>query len=373
ISNALTYITGSKPFYLIQVTGFGCETGTALLPPLNCAGSEQVSFVRSTSEGFFLNLLVPDGNQDAFVLNGNATIINPAAFSVVPGTDGYWVGAQIQFTTGQIPVGTANLLINTEEVFSMGLINGGTSSGCRFGYFSQFSAEIIVDAGVDQTVCANKTTQLVGAISGGATNGVWSSNGTGSFSPDEFALNAIYEPSPADLSGGSVTLTLTSISNCFPVEDEVKITYTPAPIVDAGLAITACENNTVVTLNGYVDIASGAIWSGGDGSFSPHSGILNALYTPSATEVDNGSVTLYLTSTGNGNCFAEMDSVLITFGPAPTADAGLDQTLCENNNVAQLNGAVTIAGGGQWSSPTGGSFLPSNQSLTPTYIPSNSD
>ena len=36
-------------------------------------------------------------------------------------------------------------------------------------------------------------------------------------------------------------------------------------------------------------------------------------------------------------------------------------------------GSVTIAGGGQWSSPTGGSFFPSNQSLTPTYTPSNSD
>ena len=260
----LTYITGSKPFYLIQVSGFGCETGTALLPPLNCAGSEQVSFVRSTNESFFLNLLVPAGNEDAFVLNGNATIIDPSDFSVVPGTGGYWVGAQIQFSTGQIAVGTAKLLVNTEEVFSMGLINGGSSSGCRFGYFSQFSAEIIVDAGIDQTVCANRITQLGGVISGGATNGIWTSNGTGSFSPDEYALDAIYEPSPADLSAGSVTLTLTSISNCFPVEDEVEITYTPAPIVDAGLPITACENNTVVTINGYVDVASGAIWSGGD-------------------------------------------------------------------------------------------------------------
>ncbi|NEN24133.1 T9SS type B sorting domain-containing protein [Cryomorpha ignava] len=373
ISNALTYITGSKPFYLIHVSGFGCETGTALLPPLNCAGSEQVSFVRSTGESFFINLLVPAGNEDAFVLNGNATIIDPGVFNVVPGTGGYWVGAQIQFNTTQIPVGTANLLVNTEEVFSMGLINGGASSGCRFGYFSQFSAEIIVDAGVDQTVCANRITQLAGDITGGATNGVWTSNGTGSFSPDEFALDAIYEPTPADLSAGSVTLTLTSVSNCFPVEDEVEITYTPAPIVDAGLAITACENNTVVTLNGYVDVASGAIWSGGAGTYSPHSGVLSATYTPSAAEVTNGSVQLYLTSTGNGNCFAEIDSVLITFGPPPTANAGADQTLCQNNNVAQLNGAVTIAGGGEWSSPTGGSFLPSNQSLTPTYTPSNSD
>ena len=52
-----------------------------------------------------------------------------------------------------------------------------------------------------KTVCANKITQLAGNISGGATQGVWTSDGTGSFSPDEYALDAIYEPSLADLSG----------------------------------------------------------------------------------------------------------------------------------------------------------------------------
>ena len=372
ISNPTSYITGSKPFYLIHVTGFGCETGTALLPPLNCAGSEQVSFVRSTNEGFFLNLLVPAGNEDAFVLNGDSTIIDPNDFTVVPGTDGYWVGAQIQFSTAQLPRNVANLLVNYKEVFSMGLINGGAGSGCRFGYFSQFSAEIIVDAGADQTICANKPTQLAGSVSGGATNGIWTSNGTGSFSPDEYALDAIYVPSPADLSGGSVTLKLTSISNCFPVEDEVKITYTPAPIVDAGTDIEACENNTTVQLNGYVDVAAGGIWSGGAGTFAPHAGVLGATYTPTSTEVEDGSVKLYLTSTGNGNCFSEIDSLLITFGPPPTAYAGENQVLCENNAVAQLNGSVTGAGGGIWSGGSG-SFLPSNQSLTPTYTPGPSD
>ncbi len=372
ITDPLVYITGTKPFYLIHQSGFGCETGTALLPPLNCAGSEQVSFVRSTTESFFMNLLVLAGHEDAFVLNGNATIINPSAFAPVPGTGGVWVGAQIQFNTTQIPQGVANLLVNTEEVFSMGLINGGSSSGCRFGYFSEFSAEILVDAGVDQNVCANKITQLAGDISGGATQGVWSSDGTGSFSPDEYALDAIYEPSLADLSGGSVTLTLTSISNCFPVEDEVEINYNPAPIVDAGTDIQACQNNTVVDLDGFIDIASGGLWSGGAGSYNPGPGNLTATYTPTATEVSDGSLKLYLTSTGNGNCFAEKDSVLITFGPSPTANAGIDQTLCANNASTQLNGSVTIAGGGEWSGGTG-VFSPSAQSLTPTYIPSNAD
>ena len=99
---------------------------------------------------------------------------------------------------------------------------------------------------------------------------------------------------------------------------------------------------------------------------------MTATYTPSATEVSNGGLKLYLTSTGNGNCFSEMDSVLISFGPSPTASAGPDQTLCGNNAITQLNGSVTVAGGGQWSGGTG-TFSPSNQSLTPTYTPSNSD
>ncbi|MFT4770063.1 MAG: gliding motility-associated-like protein [Cryomorphaceae bacterium] len=369
ITNPLTYITGTKPFYLIHISGFGCESGMALLPPLNCAGSEQVSFVRSTSENFFINLLVRTGGQDDFTLNGGAVTIDPADFDPVPGTGGEWVGAQIQFNTTQIPVGDANLITNSQEVFSLGLVNGGASSGCRFGYFSEFSSAIITDAGPDQTVCANQETILVGSVSGGATQGEWSTNGTGSFTPDATTLGATYEPSLADLSAGQVTLTLTSVGNCFPVEDEIEITYTPAPIVDAGLAIVACGNNTTVTLYGFVDIATGGLWSGGDGSFDPGTGTLDAEYTPSAQEIVDGSVELTLTSTGNGNCLEEFDTVEITFGPSPTADAGVDQSVCANNVQVVLSGAVTVSGGGAWSGG-GGTYSPSDQALGATYTPS---
>ena len=372
IPNSLTYITGTKPFYCIHVTGFGCEVGMALLPPLNCAGSEQVSFVRSTSESFFLNVLVPAGAEDAFILNGSNTLVPASAFAAVPGTGGVWLGARIAFLTTEIPQGQANLLTNSEEPFSLGLINGGSSSGCRYGYFSEFSAEIIVDAGPNQIVCANTITQLDASISGGATQGIWSSNGTGSFNPNANTIDAIYEPSPADLSASGVTLTLTSISNCFPVEDQVVITYTPAPIVNAGADILACSNNTTVNLNGFVDIASGGLWSGGAGTFTPGPGNLNATYIPTAAEVTSGTLLLTLTSTGNGICNLEFDEVLITFGPPPTANAGPDQTLCANNLVTQLNGSVTVATGGQWSGG-GGSFNPLSIALSPTYTPSNTE
>ena len=363
-----TYITGNKDFYLVHVSGFGCESGIALLPPLACAGSEQVSFTRSTNESFFLNILVPSGAEDAFELNGDPNAIVAGDFDPVPGTGGNWLGARIQFTTGQIPSGQANLLTNSEEPFALGLINGGGSSGCRYGYFSEFSAPIVVDAGPEQNVCANRTTQLNGSVSGGATQGVWSSDGTGAFVPDANTLDAIYEPSLADLSAGSVTLTLTSVSNCFPVSDEVTINYNPAPIVDAGDPIEACENNTSAQLDGFVDIATGGLWSGGSGSFSPSPAILGAIYNPTPEEVEAGSLWLYLTTTGNGNCFAEVDSVEITWVEAPTVDAGENQTVCANNPAVSLSGSVDGAGGGQWSGGAG-LFSPSNQALGATYTP----
>ena len=60
ITTASTYYKADKPIYLIQVTGFGCELGSAILPPLNCAGSDQVSFGRNGNTGlsFFLSILV---------------------------------------------------------------------------------------------------------------------------------------------------------------------------------------------------------------------------------------------------------------------------------------------------------------------------
>ena len=79
-ANNATYVTGSKPFYAIHVSGFGCEMGMAILPPLNCAGSTQLSFTRSTSESFFLNLLVRNGSQNNFVVSPGTATIPGSAF-----------------------------------------------------------------------------------------------------------------------------------------------------------------------------------------------------------------------------------------------------------------------------------------------------
>ncbi len=368
LTAAQTFISASKPVYCFHISGFGCELGGALLPPLNCAGSETVNFIRSTTEFFGLNILVPTGSEGDFQLNGSTTLIPATAFAVVPGSGGAWMGAQISYNTTDIPTNTNNLITNSSAAFAVGLINGGASSGCRFGYFSEFAAQIVLSAGTDITVCANDTAQLAGSVSGGTTSGIWTSSGSGQFLPSDTDLGAEYVPSPADISAGAVTITLTSTGNCTPVSDNLTLNITPAPTIDAGLDVSVCENNPDVSLNGAVTIASGGIWSGGAGTFSPNNTSLSTTYTPSAAEISAGTMALTLTSTGNGTCNAETDNMTINFTASPTVDAGPNQSVCANNPDATLSGSVTIATGGIWSGGAG-TFSPNVNALNAVYTP----
>src|SRR5690606_18620003 len=135
-------------------------------------------------------------------------------------------------------------------------------------------------------------------------------------------------------------LTTTDVDDCFPDSDVMTITYTDSPIVDAGEDQTICSNNTATILDGSVTGAVGGSWSGGQGGFSPSTSALNATYTPSAGEVSSGSVTLTLTSTGNGSCVPVTDEMTIVFTAPPTANAGPNQIICSNNPQTELNGIV---------------------------------
>jgi len=363
-----TYMTASKPVYAIHVTGFGCEMGMAIMPPLNCAGSQQVGFTRSTTEGFFLSLLVRAGSEDDFVVTGGTATIPASAFLVVPGTGGEWMSARIQFNTTEVPVNTGMLIRNTTDVFSLGVINGGAGTGCRYGFFSEFSGRIDVNAGVNQTLCAGGSATLAGTVAGGSTTGLWTTTGSGVFQPSATALNATYEPSIGDIALGGVTLRLTSTGPCTPEFDEMTLTLQPRPITNAGADQQVCTSAPTITLSGSVLNAVGGVWTGGANPFLPSNANLNATYTPTAAELASGSLWIYLTSTGNGVCLAVKDSLRVTFTPAPTVNAGTDQTLCANNPVAALNGTITVATGGIWSGGAG-TFDPSTTNLHATYTP----
>jgi hypothetical protein len=138
LENNYTRIVASKNVYVWQVTGFGNEMGSAILPAIDkCTGSETVSFTRSTNNTFILNIMVLAGSEGDFRLNGSPHWKIPASAFQNTGST-YWKAARISFTTSQIPVGTTTVLSNTSGLFHVGIINGNSSGGTRYGYFSGF-------------------------------------------------------------------------------------------------------------------------------------------------------------------------------------------------------------------------------------------
>ena len=185
-------------------------------------------------------------------------------------------------------------------------------------------------------VCSNNANfNLSGTVYGGSTTGKWTTTGNGIFFPDNLQLNCQYQPSPTDVTGGSIWIYLESTSNglCFSDMDSVIVVFTPAPQVDAGVDQFACTNVPMVDLNGMVSgPTTTGTWSGGAGTFNPDANTLNAQYTPTATEITNGSVTLTLTSTNNGNCLAENNTMTIDFVAPPFANFNFNLA-CENDTT----------------------------------------
>jgi hypothetical protein len=143
------FIETSEPVAVWQMTGFGCELGGALLPSVKCTGSTSVTFVRSTDEFIGINVLVPSGSEGNFTFNGDPALIDATAFSEVPGTNGDWMFAQLELGD-LVPVLAPSRIENSSSAFHLGIIHGGSFSGTRFGYFSDYGA--LSYQAVNQTV-----------------------------------------------------------------------------------------------------------------------------------------------------------------------------------------------------------------------------
>jgi len=373
----LTYISSDKNIYLLHATGYGCEMGEALLPPLNCAGSEQVSFTRNKSQPFFITLTCPAGAQFNFTLNGSTTIIDPLDFDPVPGTGGAYVGDTIEFSTGQIAVGSSNLLTNSTDFFSMGVFNGGATGGVLYHYLSSFLRRVIVDAGPDETLCNSETVvNLNGSVSGGVTTGIWSVlDGSGTLN-NPTTLVTTYDPVQSDYDQGSVTFVLQSTGNCDPRYDTLKVDFIQSPTITAGLDDTYCKNNVgAIPITGTLQFALASTWSGGVGGSFANVADLNTTYTPSPTDLANDSVALYLTSSGSFfACPDDEDTLVIYFTEPPVVTAGPDIVTCSSDIDAALSGVVTgPTTTGEWSTLGSGSFSPSEFDLITDYLISPAD
>jgi hypothetical protein len=314
------------------------------------------------------------------ICSGSTTTIT---FTATPNTSvNYTIGGVAQTpisvgASGTATLTTAALSINTtyaltNVAYSIAPTCSAAASGSAL---ITVNAAPTVNANSDQTVCASSpNVTLNGSITGSITTGTWTTAGTGTFN-NATALNAVYTPSATDITAGSVTLTLTSgdpPGPCNPVADQMVITINPAATANANVDQAVCASSPNVTLAGSVggSATTGTWTTAGTGTFN-NATALNAVYTPSATDITAGSVTLTLTSNDPaGPCVAATDQMTITINASATASANVDQTVCASSPNVTLAGSV--GGGattGTWTTAGTGIFNNAN-ALNAVYTPS---
>jgi len=381
-SNSLTSVMANKDVYVLHATGYGCELGEALLPPLTCAGSSLVAFSRNNKQSFRLNILCKNGVQNNFVLNGSPVLVPAGAFTVVPGNTLY-VGAQVILDTISLPVGSYTIS-NSADVFALGVFNGDGGTGGLYHYMSSFLRKTTVATETLATICVGQNTvvSLTGTVSGGAISGLWTTIGSGTFGPYTSTNNVVsttYSLSVNDTNfvGASSTLQfyLTSTGECDPVTDTTYLIINQKPIVTVSSGTIMCKNNLMpVVLSGTVVNAISGSWSGGNGGiFGPPGPITS--YTPSVADLAANSITLSLSSQGPlPGCVNSVQSITVAFADPPLVSAGIDRTVCTNASTLDLNG--TVSGGtslGNWTNSGTGIFFPGSSAPTATYAFSQSD
>jgi len=127
----------------------------------------------------------------------------------------------------------------------------------------------------------------------------------------------------------------------------LSVTVYGNPTTNASSDSSVCSGNTYTISGASATAYSVLNWiSSGTGTFT-NGTTLTPTYTPSSTDISNGSVYLFLTATGYAGCGNTTDSMLLTIHLSPTVSfSGLASNYCPNDSPDTLVG-----------SPLGGTFL----------------
>lgn len=249
--NNPTYFKSDKVVYVLNVTiigrgqgAFSGELAGALIPPLNCTGSDRTTFTRSAYELFYAMIVVKSGAETAFKLNGDENVITQDLFQTVPGTNGEWLFAKVDlFDTTIVPIDEASVITNSINVFHVGILSGTPITGSKYGYFSNFAS---LDLGIDFTACDHETTILSAGI--GRDSYLWSTGDT--------------TPTIRVDTTGLYWAVITE-GTCIE-KDTVEITVIPGVELDLGVDFEICKgDDSVLTAGPEVDSLT-YVWSTGE-------------------------------------------------------------------------------------------------------------
>ncbi|MBE0637488.1 MAG: T9SS type A sorting domain-containing protein, partial [Bacteroidales bacterium] len=296
-----------------------------------------------------VSLMATAGNYSSihWTTDGDGTFSDATTLDPV-----YYPGA------GDIAGGQVNL---TSTAFAMNLCNDVSDQ-----VTVMIDSAPAVFAGEDVVICETEEVQL-SAIVENYSSLLWQTSGDGSFD-DQQSLSAIYNPGSQDILSGTVLLSITAFSSgvCPDASDDLLVTIEQSPTVDAGENQTICETDVVSLLATAGNYSSIQWTTDGDGTFSDAT-TLDPVYYPGAGDIAGGQVNLDLKAYPQAFCSPEEGVVIVNIIPLPIVFAGVDVTICENQNYT-VSGEAANFSTLVWS--TGGDgFFDNSNVMNPTYTP----
>ncbi|MES2645342.1 MAG: Ig-like domain-containing protein, partial [Bacteroidota bacterium] len=310
---------------------------------------------KSTVDAAGPNTVCQSANPAAFALTG-ADVAGGAttgAWSIVSG------GGSLSSTAQTANPGTIiyTPAANYSGAVSLKLTSNatGTCSPVEALRTVTIAAPPTAIAGTDILSCENSGAVNItpGSSATNYTSVTWETNGTGTFTNVTSLTTATYTPSLADITSGTVTITLRANGGaCADATATKNLTITKAATVDAGSPITICSNAgaTNITASSTAANYSTIAWtSSGTGTIANANSLTAATYTPGANE--SGIITLILTANGNTPCANAIATKSLTITALPTANISYTgSSFCKSDTATKT---VTLAGSGAY---TGGTF-----------------
>lgn len=187
---------------------FGCTSIdsvviTVIPPGIPAAGSDQVLCI-----------------GDTILLNGTQQNAGGVLWST--SGDGSFIPVANQQNVSYI-VGTAD---TTNGLVPIYLTTTGACYNLKDTLLLTINHPTQLEAGRD-TLIAGTTgvTIILNPIVTNANNVIWTTSGSGTFSPSDTSLNAIYTPSASDFLKDSIVLSITTAGGCGPVIDRVVVEF----------------------------------------------------------------------------------------------------------------------------------------------------
>jgi len=358
LTTSATLLVADNPvviqYFFGARTSVGAELAGAILPPLNCSGSLDIPFIRSSAADFFLHIVYRKTSIDDFLLDGEPLDLSP--FNNID------IDENLAFVRMGIDlsINEAHRLINTSGVFQLAISNGN-ALGNRLGYFSNFENELsdtiffcdetqieeeiintfslfgdfeidtleqridttLLEVTVTDEYCVFIDTSLI--IQSELPNLTLpdtfllceGEDSILSFQEETVIFNGILEQDTFTLIGDSVQVFLENEAGC-SIEQEAKIVIQDSLIFNIPVDTFFCEGEEVsLLLIGNQDQL-----------------LVNDILFDSDTLIVNnpGEIRINVSN----NCRSIIDTIEIIEASNPTFDLGEDRELCLTSNVISL-------------------------------------